>query len=381
VAGAGGGSRFLSGVGQRQADRLGHRGGTQQLRFEGHLPLHATFHGAGLRAAGAPGQKATRGATGLMWRRQALDRPSSYSVAPGDASRSRILSWGALAGVVVLAVGGLVLVFPRSDLLTLLRGANRKGNRDLTLAYLRNIIRTEPKDMACACCWPKSCSPVETWPARARCWTTRSRWRAAAPRHRPAGTAGTSPGGRRACARPRAARSRRHRGRRSRAGGAAAAARGSPPPRPRSCLPRSRPPRRCKVRWAAVGRRAGAGRSARHSPSVAAAPAGAARCRHDRPVAWRELALADGLFQKLGRPVLCGPPQDRPARRPRPPAACRACAPCWPAASRWLAWQAARARGVAPARGRPAALVAGRAGAGGSAAARGCSPAAAGGAA
>ena len=32
-----------------------------------------------------------------------MDRPSSYSVAPGDASRSRILSWGALAGVVVLA--------------------------------------------------------------------------------------------------------------------------------------------------------------------------------------------------------------------------------------------------------------------------------------
>lgn len=77
-----------------------------------------------------------------------MDRPSSYSVAPGDASRSRILSWGALAGVVVLAVGALVLVFPRSDLLTLLRGETDKGNRDLTLAYLRNIIRTEPKDMA-----------------------------------------------------------------------------------------------------------------------------------------------------------------------------------------------------------------------------------------
>jgi hypothetical protein len=82
-----------------------------------------------------------------------LDRPSSYSVAPGDASRSRILSWGALAGVVALAVGGLVLVFPKSDLLTLLRSdldtkGRDRGNRDLSIAYLRNIIRTEPADMS-----------------------------------------------------------------------------------------------------------------------------------------------------------------------------------------------------------------------------------------
>lgn len=81
-----------------------------------------------------------------------MDRPSSYSVAPGDASRSRILSWGALAGVVALAVGGLVLVFPKSDLLTLLRSdldtkGRDRGNRDLSIAYLRNIIRTEPNDM------------------------------------------------------------------------------------------------------------------------------------------------------------------------------------------------------------------------------------------
>ena len=71
----------------------------------------------------------------------------SYSVAPNDAKRSRILSWGALAGITLLAVGALVLVFPKSDLLTLLRDESTKGNRDLSIAYLRNIIRTEPKDL------------------------------------------------------------------------------------------------------------------------------------------------------------------------------------------------------------------------------------------
>ena len=74
--------------------------------------------------------------------------PPSYSVAPDDRGRSRILSWGALGGIVVLAIGALVLVFPRSDLLTLLRGQTDQGNRDLTVAYLRNIIRTEPKDLS-----------------------------------------------------------------------------------------------------------------------------------------------------------------------------------------------------------------------------------------
>ena len=48
----------------------------------------------------------------------------------------------------VLAIGALVLVFPKSDLLTLLRGETDQGNRDLTTAYLRNIIRTEPKDLS-----------------------------------------------------------------------------------------------------------------------------------------------------------------------------------------------------------------------------------------
>ncbi|MGE0497731.1 MAG: tetratricopeptide repeat protein [Ramlibacter sp.] len=76
-----------------------------------------------------------------------MERPSSYSVAPGDASRSRVLSWGALLGMVALAVGGLALVFPRADLLTLLRGETDQGNRELTVAYLRNIIRTEPQDL------------------------------------------------------------------------------------------------------------------------------------------------------------------------------------------------------------------------------------------
>ena len=76
-----------------------------------------------------------------------MDRPSSYSVAPGDASRSRILSWGALAGVVALAVGGLVLVFPGRDFLPLLRNENDKVNFDLTVAYLRNLIRTDPGDL------------------------------------------------------------------------------------------------------------------------------------------------------------------------------------------------------------------------------------------
>lgn len=76
-----------------------------------------------------------------------MAKPSSYSVAPGDASNSRILSWGALVSVVVLAVGSMVLVFPKNDLLSKLRDAGGDTNRDLTLAYLRNIIRTEPKDL------------------------------------------------------------------------------------------------------------------------------------------------------------------------------------------------------------------------------------------
>ncbi len=71
----------------------------------------------------------------------------SYSVAPNDSARSRVLSWSALTGIGVLALGALVLVFPRTDLLTILRGESAQGNRDLSIAYLRNLIRTEPNDL------------------------------------------------------------------------------------------------------------------------------------------------------------------------------------------------------------------------------------------
>ena len=77
-----------------------------------------------------------------------MAKPPSYSVAPGDAGHSSILSWGALGGIVVLVIAGLVLVFPKSDLLTLLRGEAAGDNRDLTVSYLRNIIRSEPKDLS-----------------------------------------------------------------------------------------------------------------------------------------------------------------------------------------------------------------------------------------
>ena len=71
-----------------------------------------------------------------------------YSVAPGDTARSRILSRWALFGMAALAVGALVLVFPNRDLMSLLRDETDRGNRDLTVAYLQNIIRTEPRDLA-----------------------------------------------------------------------------------------------------------------------------------------------------------------------------------------------------------------------------------------
>ena len=86
-------------------------------------------------------------ATCWTLRAKALAKQASYSVAPNDRKRSRILSWGALGGISLLAVAALVLVFPKSDLMTLLRDESNKGNRDLSIAYLRNIIRTEPKDL------------------------------------------------------------------------------------------------------------------------------------------------------------------------------------------------------------------------------------------
>ncbi len=71
-----------------------------------------------------------------------------YSVAPGDGSRQTILTRGALAGVVGMALLGLVLVFPKNDLLSRLRGETGKagGDAQLTLTYLRNIVRTEKTD-------------------------------------------------------------------------------------------------------------------------------------------------------------------------------------------------------------------------------------------
>lgn len=76
-----------------------------------------------------------------------MAKQASYSVAPNDGKRSRVLSWGALGGITMLAISALVLVFPKSDLLTLLRDESTKGNRELSIAYLRNIIRIEPKDL------------------------------------------------------------------------------------------------------------------------------------------------------------------------------------------------------------------------------------------
>lgn len=71
-----------------------------------------------------------------------------YSVAPGDTTRSRILSKWALWGMAALAVGAMILVFPKRDLMSLLRDETDRGNPDLTVAYLQNIIRTEPRDLA-----------------------------------------------------------------------------------------------------------------------------------------------------------------------------------------------------------------------------------------
>lgn len=77
-----------------------------------------------------------------------MSPPPSYSVTPGDVGRTRILSLGALLGMVALAVGALVLVFPKADLMSLLRSEIDRSNSDLTIAYLQNIIATEPKDLA-----------------------------------------------------------------------------------------------------------------------------------------------------------------------------------------------------------------------------------------
>jgi hypothetical protein len=71
---------------------------------------------------------------------------SSYSVAPGDASRSRVLSLGALLALVLLSLVGLALVFPREDLFNRLRSDSANTDPALTVAYLRNIVRVERTD-------------------------------------------------------------------------------------------------------------------------------------------------------------------------------------------------------------------------------------------
>ena len=76
-----------------------------------------------------------------------MAKPPSFSVAPGDRRRSRILSWGGLAGMIGLAAAGLVLVFPQDDLLRLVRGdGTGPGDRELTVAYLQNMVRASPRD-------------------------------------------------------------------------------------------------------------------------------------------------------------------------------------------------------------------------------------------
>ena len=73
--------------------------------------------------------------------------PAQLSVAPNDRRRERVLSTSALLGIVAVALVGLVLVFPRGDLLTLLRSDSDRSNQALTVSYLRNLIRTEPRDL------------------------------------------------------------------------------------------------------------------------------------------------------------------------------------------------------------------------------------------
>lgn len=72
--------------------------------------------------------------------------PPSYSVAPGDRRRASVLAKGTLAAVIGVALIGLVLVFPKEDLLSRLRSGEIRGDGELSLAYLRNIVRADKKD-------------------------------------------------------------------------------------------------------------------------------------------------------------------------------------------------------------------------------------------
>lgn len=77
-----------------------------------------------------------------------MKRPSSYSVAPGDHARQSVLTKGALIGVVVMALTGLALVYPKNALLTYLKRDTEASDRELTITYLRNLIRSETKDVS-----------------------------------------------------------------------------------------------------------------------------------------------------------------------------------------------------------------------------------------
>jgi hypothetical protein len=333
------------------------------------------------RAASCRARRARRqraGATGWMWRRQALDRPSSYSVAPGDASRSRILSWGALAGVVALAVGGLVLVFPKSDLMTLLRSdldakGRDRGNRDLSIAYLRNIIRTEPDDMSLRLLLAEKllsggdlagarlvldeAQPLARSSAQAQAdWDAwdlnwwQAKLREAQSRNRDSETVQPQPSWSSACS---------------------------------SAWPASATPAQvfaaiqsAQALQAALGSRAGAAAAlaqARAIPGpVAAAPAHDAGAGMADLSRGASLALAEGQFQTSADLYFAA--RRKTAQRDARERCCaRACARCWPVASHWPHGKPQCAK-PAPAPGRRTALVAGRAGAGRSPAARGRSP-------
>ncbi len=60
AGGAGAASRFYMESANARLTGWATQGNLQQLRFEGHLPLHATFMAPGCELQGAPGQKATR---------------------------------------------------------------------------------------------------------------------------------------------------------------------------------------------------------------------------------------------------------------------------------------------------------------------------------
>ena len=72
---------------------------------------------------------------------------AQYSVAPNDPNRVGILERGPLAAVLVAAVLGLVLVFPKVDLLYRLKN-HSEADTELTISYLRNVLRAEQQDLA-----------------------------------------------------------------------------------------------------------------------------------------------------------------------------------------------------------------------------------------